>query len=66
MNYLTYSEKKNYLLEMIKNERLFSMKQASEKFNCSKSTIKRMLYVLRFQGYSINYCRKSKKYLLKN
>jgi hypothetical protein len=25
-----------------------------------------MLYVLRFQGYSINYCRKSKKYLLKN
>jgi len=31
MNYLTYSEKKNYLLEMIRKDRLFTAEQASEK-----------------------------------
>ena len=64
MNYLTYNEKINYLLEMIEKGRLTSMKQASEKFECSKSTIKRMIKTLREQGQPIKYCPKTKKYFL--
>ena len=64
MNYLKYNEKINYLLEMIEKERLTSMKQASEKFECSRSTIKRMIKTLREQGYLIKYCHKTKKYFL--
>ncbi len=64
MNYLTYNEKINYLLEMIEKERLTSMKQASEKFECSRSTIKRMIKTLREQGHSIKYCHKTKIYFL--
>jgi predicted DNA-binding transcriptional regulator YafY len=64
MNYLTYTEKMNYLLEMIKNGRLYSLQQACEKFNCSKSTIKRMLQTLRDQGQPIKYCKISKKFIV--
>jgi biotin operon repressor len=65
MNYLNYSEKMNYLLEMIKEGRLLSLKQASEKYNCSERTIKRMLKTLREQGNKIEYCKKLKKYFIK-
>jgi len=66
MDYLTYTEKLNYLLEMIQNERLLSLKQASEKFNCSERTVKRMLKALRNQGFQINYCKKTGKYFIEN
>lgn len=66
MNYLTYTEKLNYLLEMIEKERLLSLKQASEKFECSQRNVIRMLNVLREQGHEIYYCKSTEKYLLKN
>lgn len=66
MDYLTYTEKLNYLIEMIQNERLISSKQASEKFNCSERTIRRMLQALREQGSQIKYCQKIKKYFIEN
>ena len=53
MDYLTYSERLNYLLEMIEKGQLLSLKQASEKFGCSESTIKRMLQTIRKQGHHI-------------
>jgi len=65
MDYLTYTEKINYLLEMIEKGRLTSLQQAAEKFDCSQSTIKRMLSLLRGKGYVIYYCR-TKKIVLKN
>lgn len=64
MNYLTYTERLNYLLELIEKGQLFSLKQASEKFECSESTTKRMLRTLREQGHHIKYCQKTKKYFL--
>ncbi len=64
MDYLTYTEKLNYLLEMIKKGQLLSLKQASEKFGCSESTIKRMLKTLREQEYRIRYCKKTRKYYI--
>ena len=66
MDYLTYTKKLNYLLEMGEKGRLLSLKQASEKFDCSTSTIKRMLKTLREMGYNISYCRTTKKFVLKN
>jgi predicted DNA-binding transcriptional regulator YafY len=66
MNYLTYAVKSNYLLEIIKNGILYSLKQASIRFNCSESTIKRMLRILHEQGYPIKYCKKSQKIFYRN
>jgi predicted DNA-binding transcriptional regulator YafY len=65
MNYLTYTEKLNYLLEMVEKQRLLSLKQASEKFECSQRTVIRMLNVLREQCHEIYYCKSTEKYLLK-
>ncbi|MCF8303279.1 MAG: HTH domain-containing protein [Bacteroidales bacterium] len=65
MDYLTYSEKLNYLLEMIEKGQLFSLKQASEKFGCSQRTIIRMINTLREQGHNINYCKTTRKYFVK-
>jgi biotin operon repressor len=65
MNYLTYTEKLNYLLEMIENGQLLSLKQTGEKFYCSERTIKRMLKTLRKQGYNIEYCKSTKKFFIK-
>ncbi len=64
MNYLTYTERLNYLLEMIEKERLTSLQQAAEKFDCSKRTIIRMLNALREQGHDIYYCKITRKYFL--
>jgi len=65
MDYLTYTGRLNYLLEMIEKGQLLSLKQASEKFDCSQRTIIRMLNVLREQGQDIFYCKTSKKIILK-
>lgn len=66
MDYLTYTERLEYLFEMIEKGRLLSLKQASEKFNCSKRTVKRMLKALRNKGFSIKYCKKTGKYFIEN
>ncbi len=66
MDYLTYSERLNYLLEMIEKGQLLSLKQASEKFDCSERTIRRMINMLKEQGYQIKYSRKNMKYIILN
>jgi predicted DNA-binding transcriptional regulator YafY len=65
MNYLTYTERLNYMLEMIEKGQLLSLKQASEKFGCSQRTIIRMLNTLREQGHDISYCKVARKYFVK-
>jgi len=62
MNFLERKEKLDYLLEMIEKERLISLKQAAEKFECSKRTIKRMISDLRNMGYDITYCKRRKRF----
>ncbi|HAL64648.1 MAG TPA: hypothetical protein DCP10_03640 [Bacteroidales bacterium] len=66
MDYLTYTEKLNYLLEMIEKGRLTSLQQAAEKFDCSERTIRRMINMLREQGYQIKYSRVNKKYFIES
>lgn len=64
MDYQTYTEKLNYLHEMIEKERITSLQQAVDKFECSKRTIKRMLKILREQGHEVYYCKKCQKYFM--
>ncbi|MDY0078790.1 MAG: helix-turn-helix domain-containing protein [Bacteroidales bacterium] len=66
MDYQTYTENLNYLLEMVKKGRMTSLQQAADKFECSKSTITRMLRTMREQGYAIKYCKKTQKYFIDN
>jgi predicted DNA-binding transcriptional regulator YafY len=65
MNYITYTEKLSYLHEMIEKGQLLSLKQVSEKFECSERTIQRMIHTLREQGYQIIYSKSDKKYFMK-
>jgi len=66
MDYLSYSERLDYLLELIEKSSVSSPKQIANKFNCCDKTARNMINVLREKGYDIVYCRYSKKYLLNN
>lgn len=57
MTYLERKEKENYLIYLIENSRLISLRNTAEDFNCSIRTLKRMLSNLREQGYDITYCK---------
>ncbi len=65
MDYETYLEKTNYLLEMSTKGRLISLNQAANKFGCAPRTISRMLARLRRQGHPIHYDRAIKRFVLK-
>jgi len=64
-DYLTYSKRLEYLLELIEKGWIYSPKQICEKFNCSDKTARNMINSLREKGYCINYCKVFKKYFLK-
>ena len=65
MDYLTYSERLDYLLEMIEKGWGNTPEQICGKFNCCDKTARNMINMLRKKGYGVNYCRKHKKYYLK-
>ncbi|MDY0078774.1 MAG: HTH domain-containing protein [Bacteroidales bacterium] len=64
MDYQTYTEKLNYLLAMVEKERMTSLQQAADKFECSKRTIKRMLKTLREQWHEVYYCKKHQNFFM--
>jgi len=66
MNYVSYSERLDYLLELIEKGAICTPIQIAEKFNCCDKTARNMINALREKGYQIDYCRCSKKYFLKN
>ncbi|WP_373275029.1 HTH domain-containing protein [Parapedobacter tibetensis] len=66
MDYLTYSIRLDYLLELINKRRLHSPKEIAEKFNCTEKTVRNMINVLRKKGHKIEYCNQNRKYLLKS
>ncbi|MBA3901762.1 MAG: HTH domain-containing protein [Bacteroidetes bacterium] len=63
MDFATYSVRLEYLLDMAIQDRLLSINQVSEKFNCSERTINRMLNALRDKGFDIEYCKRQKRFL---
>ncbi len=64
MGYYTYSERVEYILELVKKEQLCSPKELAKKFDCSEKTIRNMINFLRDKGFDIQYCKKRKKYFL--
>lgn len=65
MNFITYQERLNYVLDLIEKGSLRSPKQVANQFFCNEETVREMINNLREQGYKIAYSRKVKKYLLK-
>ena len=65
MNYLSYSKRIKYILELIEKGNLNSPIELAEKFDCSEKTIRNMINTLRESGKQISYCKLSKKYILK-
>ncbi len=64
---MTYSERKQkekYLLYLIQHNRLISLENLANDFDCSVRTLKRMIANLREEGYSIVYCRIEFKYYI--
>lgn len=66
MNYITYSERLIYLIDLIRTERNSSPKIVAERFGCSEKTIRNMINHLRDKGFEIKYSKFNKKYFLRN
>jgi biotin operon repressor len=62
MKFIERKQKLVYLLKMIEKGRCISLEQISEKFECSKRTIRRMIEELREDGHNIKYCRTNQKF----
>ena len=64
MDYRSYQQRLQYLLELAKKNRLRSLDFTAKRFGCSTRTLKRMISHLRAQGHDIRYDRINKKYFL--
>lgn len=64
MTYSERKEKEKYLLYLIQHNRLISLENLADDFNCSIRTVKRMIANLRQEGYDIIYCRIEFKYYI--
>ena len=66
MTYSERKEKEKHLLYLIEHNRLFSLKNVANDFDCSVRTVERMLASLREEGLNIIYCRKTNKFFIEN
>ncbi len=64
MRFIEKKQKLEYLLEMIEKGRCISYQQVSEKFNCSESTVKRMISELKEEGNNVKYCKIVGKFII--
>lgn len=64
MDFQTYYERLDYILETTEKGRLMSLNQLAKTFSCSERTVKRMIALLRNQGHHIYYHRISKRFVL--
>lgn len=65
MNYVSYSERLDYLLELIQKGAACTPGQIAAKFDCCEKTARNLINSLRDKGFEIDYCRCTKKYFLK-
>ncbi|GGH12090.1 HTH domain-containing protein [Mucilaginibacter phyllosphaerae] len=65
MDFRTYEQRLQYILEQIEKKRFRSLEVTADRFGCSVRTIKRMIAHLREQGHPISYDRLQKKYFIK-
>lgn len=66
MDYRTYEQRLQHILEQIRKSRFRSLEVTAERFSCSVRTVKRMIAHLREQGHDISYDRLQKKYFIKD
>jgi predicted DNA-binding transcriptional regulator YafY len=66
MDFLTYSERLEYVLSLIEKGALHSPNCLVKKYNISERTARRMITSLRMLGYDVVYCMKMKKYFLRD
>lgn len=66
MDYITYSEKLEYLKWLIEKERTGTTKELAKKFEVSERTIGRMISNLRLQGHEIAFSKTKETFFLKN
>lgn len=66
MTPIEYIENRTDILNLLKANSFFTVKELSQKFKCSTKTIHRMLDELRTEGHVIIYDRPVKKYVLIN
>ena len=64
MDYITYFNRTNYVLELIKNGQLRSPKDLAVKFDCNEKTVRNMINHLRDMGHHVTFCRKNGKYMI--
>lgn len=64
MDYKTYSQRLDYLKELIEKGQLSSPQDLTEKFECSERTVRKMINDLRDSGFEIKYSRKTLKYFI--
>lgn len=64
MNFITYSKRLDYLLDLIEKGKLHSPTDIAHKFECSERTVRKMINDLRFVGHNIKYSRRSMRYIL--
>jgi biotin operon repressor len=64
MNFRTYEQRLEYILDQLSKNRFRSLEITARRFSCSVRTVKRMIAHLREKGYDIRYDRLQKKYSL--
>ncbi|WP_421889851.1 HTH domain-containing protein [Marinoscillum sp.] len=64
MDFFQYSERLDYIYNLIEKEQLASPVQLASKFECSERTVRKMINDLRRKGHSIKYSRSCSKYYL--
>lgn len=62
MDYITYSEKLQYIKSLAKRGATGSCKELAKKLNVSESTVKRMIKCLRILGVNIKFCNYRRSY----
>ena len=62
MKFTERKQKLEYLLVMIEKGRCISLQQVSEKYGCSKRTIRRMIMELKEEGHALHYCKTTQKF----
>jgi len=66
MDYIKYTQRLEYLLDLINKGQVSSPKIVAERFYCSEKTIRNMINRLREKGYNIYFSRGIKKYVVKH
>ena len=64
MEFILYTQRLDYIKELVEKGKLSSPSQLATSFNCSERTVRRMIENLRIMDCDIQYCKTNKKYFL--